>query len=104
MRTVNGVFRNGKIEPLEDLDLENNTKLLIIITDEKIHDQVATHVPGISAMEKIRRRSTMDISTEQQISSREKLKQVVANIENKIPFENLDAATASLRRYSHDHD
>lgn len=104
MRTVNGVFRNGKIEPLEDLDLENNTKLLIIVTDEKVHDKVVTNVPGVSALEKIRRRSDVNISTEQQISSREKLKQVVAHIEGKIPFSNLDEATAGLRRYSNDND
>jgi hypothetical protein len=104
MRTVNGVFRNGKIESLEDLDLENNTKVLIIVTDEKVPEQVVTNEPGVSAMEKIRRRTSSEISTEQQISSREKLKQVVSHIEGKIPYDNLEEATARLRRYSNDTD
>ncbi len=104
MRTVNGVYRNGKIESLEDLDLENNTKLLIIVTDEILSGQVAAQVPGASALEKIRRRSALEISSEQQISSREKLKQVVSRVENKIPFSSLEEATASLRRYSDDSD
>lgn len=104
MRTINGVFRNGKIEPLEDLNAENNTKLIIIVTDEKVPDQVAADSPGTTTMEKIRRRAVLDISTEQQISSREKLKQVVSTMEGKIPYRNLEEATAGIRRYQHDSD
>lgn len=104
MRTVNGVYRNGKIESLEDLDLANNTKLLIIVTDEILSEKVAVQIPGASAMEKIRKRSALEISNEQQISSREKLKQVVSSLENRIPYGNLEEATARLRRYSDDTD
>ncbi|HMW36765.1 hypothetical protein L6Q79_10685 [bacterium] len=104
MKTVQGVYRNGKVEALEELKADNNTKLLIIVTDEKISDGVAPELQGVSVLEKIRRRQAADVSTEQQVSSREKLKQVSAKIDGKLPYENIEAASQSLRRYADDHD
>ncbi len=104
MKTVQGVYRNGKIEPLEEFQAENNTKLLIVVTDERVSDEVAPNLQGVSVIEKIRRRTKAEVSAEQQISAREKLKQISAVIDGKLPYESADEATKSLRRYGHDHD
>jgi hypothetical protein len=104
MRTLQGVYRDGKIEALEEFNAENNTKLLIVVTDEKISEGVAPNLQGVSVIEKIRRRTKAEVSAEQQVSSREKLKQIAATVDGKLPFESADDALKSLRRYGHDHD
>lgn len=104
MKTVQGVFRNGKIETLEDVTIDNNTKLLIVVTDERISDDVAPNLQGVTVIEKIRRRTKAEVTSEQQVNSREKLKQIAAGIEGKLPFQNVDDAIKSLRRYGDDTD
>ncbi len=104
MKTVQGVFRNGKVEPLEEIKADNNTKLLIVVTDEKISDGVAPDLQGVSVLEKIRRRTSAEVTNEQQVSSREKLKQIASLLEGKLPFESVEEATQHLRRYTDDHD
>ncbi len=104
MKTVQGVFRNGKIETLEELKAENNTKLLIVVTDEKISDDVAPDLQGVSVLEKIRRRTQAEVTNEQQVSSREKLKQISSLMNGKLPFESVEEATKHLRRYTDDND
>lgn len=104
MKTLQGVYRNGKIEALEEFQAENNTKLLIVVTDEKISDDVAPDLQGVSVIEKIRRRTKAEVSSDQQVSAREKLKQISAMVDGKLPFDTADEATKSLRRYGHDHD
>ncbi|NUM80260.1 hypothetical protein HUU42_05585 [bacterium] len=104
MKTLQGVYRNGKIEALEEFQAENNTKLLIVLTDEKISDDVAPNLEGVSVLEKIRRRTKSEVSSDQQIKSREKLKQIASQLEGKLPFSTVDEATQSLRRYADDHD
>ncbi len=104
MKTLQGVFRNGKIEALEEINAENNTKLLIVVTDEKISEGVAPDLQGVSVIEKIRRRTKAEVSAEQQISSREKLKQIAAVVDGKLPFDTVDDAVKSMRRYGNDND
>jgi hypothetical protein len=104
MKTLQGVYRNGKIEALEEFHAENNTKLLIVVTDEKISEEIAPNLQGVSVIEKIRRRTKAEVSAEQQVSSREKLKQIAATIDGKLPFASVDDAVQSLRRYGHDND
>lgn len=104
MKTVQGVFRNGKIETLEDVTIDNNTKLLIVVTDERISDDVAPNLQGVTVIEKIRRRTKAEVTSEQQVNSREKLKQIAAGIEGKLPFQSVDDAVKTLRRYGDDTD
>lgn len=104
MKTLQGVYRNGKIEALEEFQAENNTKLLIVVTDERISDDVAPNLQGVSVIEKIRRRTKAEVSSDQQVSAREKLKQISARVDGKLPFESVDEATKSLRRYGNDND
>jgi hypothetical protein len=104
MKTIQGVYRNGKIEPLEEFKAENNAKLLIVVTDEKVSEDVAPNVQGLSVLEKVRRRSHAEVSTEQQVSSREKLKQIATSIGSKLPQASVDDAMKSLRRPADDHD
>ncbi len=104
MKTIQGVYRNGKIEALDEIKAANNTKLLIVVTDEVVSDDVAPDVQGLSVMEKVRRRTKAEISSEQQVSSREKLKQIAAALDGKLPHATVDEATKNLRRYSDDHD
>jgi hypothetical protein len=104
MKTLQGVYRNGKIEALEEFQAENNTKLLIVVTDERVSDEVAPDLQGVSVIEKIRRRTKAEVSTEQQVNAREKLKQISSLMEGKLPFESVDEATKSLRRYGNDND
>ena len=104
MKTVQGVYRNGKIEPLEDFQADNNTKLLIVVTDEKVSEDVAANLKDATVIEKIRRRTKADITTEQQVSSREKLKQIASQLEGKLPFESVDEITKTMRRYTDDND
>ncbi|MCB0833568.1 MAG: hypothetical protein KDC45_08910 [Bacteroidetes bacterium] len=104
MKTLQGVFRNGKIEALDELKAPNNTKLLIVVTDEVLPDAVASNLPDVSVLERIRRRTRAEVSSDQQVSARQKLKQITSQVEGKLPFESLDEASRSLRRDSHDHD
>lgn len=104
MKTIQGVFRNGKIEALDEIKAANNTKLLIVVTDEVVSDDVAPDMQGVTVLEKVRRRSKAEVSSEQQVNSREKLKQIAAGLDGKLPFASVDEATKSLRRYSDDHD
>lgn len=104
MKTLQGVYRNGKIEALEEFQAQNNTKLLIVVTDETISEGVAPNLQGVSVIEKIRRRTKAEVSTEQQVNAREKLKQISAMVDGKLPFETLDEATKSMRRYGNDND
>ena len=104
MKTLQGVYRNGKIEALEEFQAENNTKLLIVVTDETISESVAPNLQGVSVIEKIRRRTKAEVSTEQQVNAREKLKQISSMVDGKLPFETLDEATKSMRRYGNDND
>jgi len=104
MKTLQGVYRNGKIEALEEFHADNNTKLLIVITDERISEDVAPDLQGVSVIEKIRRRTKAEVSSEQQVSAREKLKQISSMVDGKLPFGSVDEATKSLRRYGNDND
>ncbi len=104
MKTVQGVFRNGKIETLEDVTIDNNTKLLIVVTDERVSDDVAPNLQGVTVIEKIRRRTKAEVTDEQQVRSREKLKQIASGIQGKLPFQSVDDAVKSLRRDGRDSD
>ncbi len=104
MKTLQAVYRDGRIEALEEIIAENNAKLLIIVTDEILPPTVAPNMQDISVLEKVRRRSSSDATTEQQISSREKLKQIASRIEGKFAGQSLEAITQRLRRYDHDND
>jgi hypothetical protein len=104
MKTLQAVYRDGRIEALEEVHAANNTKLLIIVTDEILSPTVVSNMQDISVLEKVRRRSSSDATTEQQISSREKLKQIASRIEGKLPYQNLDEISKHLRRYDHDND
>jgi hypothetical protein len=65
---------------------------------------VATNSADISVVEKIRRRAQSEVSSDQQISSREKLKQIAKLVDGKLPYTSVDDAVKSLRRYEDDHD
>ncbi len=104
MKTIQGVYRNGKIEPLEECQIQNNTKLLIVVTDESVSSDVAPTLQGISVIEKIRRRTKAEVTTDQQVSSREKLKQIASGLEGKLPYQNVDEASKAMRRSADDSD
>ena len=97
MKNIQAVYRNGRVELLEELDAPNNTKLLVIVTDEMLPADVVHEENKTSVIGSLRLRSESRFTTEQQVKSREKLKQTATKISGKLPYKSMEDALKNLR-------